>query len=105
MYPEVISTHFDSSINQFSPVMGDLERIVELDEKGAEKVRFEAVDYPSLVALRGNIDDYSIDAMIKAGININIPIRTGFVSRIEGASVVHDFATEADKIFTDPKAE
>lgn len=85
MLPEVQKTHFNYELNQNSPIMGDLERVVKRDENGAEVIAFEEVNYPLMLKTRPTVEYYSLEAMLKAGVNPNVPIHTGLNSRLEGA--------------------
>lgn len=101
----VLKAYFDESVNQCSPSRGDLQRVVNYDEDGNEFVTYVDVDYPSLVASRGSVLDWSLDALIKAGIDPRFPIHTGLNTRLEGVGVVEQFAAEADALFAAAEAE
>ena len=98
MLPEVQKTHYDYNIDGASPTCGDVERVVNKDEKGQEVISFVGVDYKLLEKSRPTVEYYDLQSMIKAGININVPIHTGINSRIEGADAVENMAS---KIFNE----
>lgn len=88
---------FDSSVPAFSPVFGDVERKVEFDEDGKEIVSFVPVDYKKINDERGTVDNWSLDSLLKAGINPNFGIHTGSsVSRIEGFDVIENASKDVD---------
>lgn len=94
----VLKSYFDASVNQSSPVQDDYNRIVNYDEDGNEFITYEKVDYPTLQASHGTVADWELNALLKAGVNPNFPIRTGNPTRIEGASVVAQMATIAEQV-------
>lgn len=80
----VLKCYFDKSVNQASRVCGDLVRVVNYDEKGNEFVTWEKFDYPTFQQSNGSALDWSLDSLLKAGINPDFGIRTGFNSRLDG---------------------
>ena len=94
---------FDTEISPFSPVIGDVERKVSFDEDGKEIVSFPEVDYKKLQASRGTVDNWSLDEMLKAGVDpgsINIHTASS-VSRFEVAGVIDQLEQDVDKLFDD----
>lgn len=85
----VLKTHYDKSVDVCSPVRGDLQRVVNYDEDGNELITWEPVDYKSIVAENGDVKNWSLNAMLKAGINpASLSIHTSAPSRIENESGV-----------------
>lgn len=84
-----------------SPVQSDFSRVEKFDELGNSYISYEPFDYPSHQASLGIWNDWSLDSLLKAGINPNFPIHTGFGTRLEGLSVVDEFSSAADKILSD----
>lgn len=88
---------FDFSLNPFSPAdMVDYERTVSYDEDEKEVISFVPVDYKKITESLGSVDNWSLSALLKAGINPNFGINTGSsVSRYEAVdsieSAVADF--------------
>lgn len=99
MFP--LSPHFDKTVDQRSPVQPDFARVVNYDEDGNEKITYRKVDYESLVESHGTVDAWSLDALLKAGVNPDFPIHTGNPTRIEGAAAVADLTAQAEKMFAD----
>lgn len=97
----VLSRYFSKNINQASPVQIDYERVVNYDKDGNEFVTWVEVDYPTLQASHGVVGDWSLDSLLKAGINPNFPISTGSPTRLEGVGVVNDAAAIAESIIND----
>lgn len=97
---DVLKKLFDKSVNQASPVQPDYTRVVRFDEDGNEIVSYEKTDYPSIQASHGFVTDWSLDALLKAGINPNFGIHTGLTTRIEGVGVVVEASAVADKILS-----
>lgn len=95
----VLDALFDKSIYPFSPVLKDVERKVSYDENGTEVVSYVPVDYKKLQQERGSVEMWSLDAMLKSGINPDIPIHTGNNTRFEGINDVNSASAEVENIF------
>lgn len=90
---------FNFEIDQFSPVFGDVERVCKFDEEGNERVSFKEVDYPSLVASRGTVEQYKLNNLLAANIDPNFKISTGQVSRVEGVEQLRTIQKDVDDFF------
>lgn len=97
----VLKKHFDKSVCQSSPVIGDVERKVSYDEDGNEFVSFVDVDYPAIQARNGEVNDWALNTLLKAGINPNISIHTGLSTRLEGVDAVNSAAAYLDEILAE----
>lgn len=97
----VLSAYFDKNVNQSSPVQKDYERVVNYDEDGNEFITYVEVDYPTLQASNGVVEDWSLKALLAAGINPNFGIHTGNPTRIEGINALNDAAAVAEQIISD----
>lgn len=97
----VLKAYFDSSINQCSPVSKDFVRVQNFDENGNEYITYEEFDYPTYQKSLGSVQDWSLDSLMKAGINPAFPIHTGLNTRLEGVDVINDIASIADAILSD----
>lgn len=97
----VLKAYFDPSVSQCSPSRGDFQRVVNYDSDGNEFISYEPIDYPALTASLGKISDWSLDALLKAGIDPSFPIHTGYGTRLEGFGVIDQFAAEADSILSE----
>lgn len=98
----VLKTYFNKKVNQCSPIQVDYQRIVKFDEDKNELISFEKVDYPALVKSNGTAEIWSLNNLLKAGINPNFPIKTGLNTRIEGAVEVEKASAVADQILSKP---
>lgn len=97
---------FDTSVKPFSPVFGDQERKVYYDEEGKEIVSFVPVDYKAYADSVGSVFDWSLDALVKAGINPNFPIHTSnSVSRIEGVNDIQSVSEQINLILDSKKED
>ena len=101
----VLKAYFDGSVNQCSPSRGDVQRVVNFDEDGNEFISYEPIDYPTLVASRGCVSDWSLNSLLSAGIDPKFNIHTGLNTRLEGASIVNDMAAQADALFAEGEKE
>lgn len=97
----VLKKYFDKKINQSSPVQVDYNRVCKYDEDGKEFIVFEKVDYPKIQKSNGKVKDWTLDALLAAGINPNFPLHTGYNTRIEGVDVIKQAEATADAIFAD----
>ena len=81
-----------------SPVQPDYNRVVQYDEEGNEIVTYEEVDYPKVQASLGSWTDWSLNTLLKAGINPDFGIHTGNPTRLEGVDMIADLSAQADAI-------
>ena len=93
-----ILKHDPNMCNQASPVQEDVDRVVHYDEDGNEFITYVPVDYPKIQKSHGSWKDWSLNALLAAGVNPNIPIHTGNPTRLEGISTVSQFESIADEI-------
>lgn len=96
-----LKKYFDRSVNQSSPVKGDVRRVVKYDEEGNEFVTYEPVDYPTLQAEIGSVAMWSLNSLLAAGINPDFPIHTGNPTRLEGIGVIEQASAIADSLLAD----
>ena len=96
-----LKAYFNYSLNQSSPIQTDLQRVVNYDELGNEFITWEPIDYSSLQASHGSASDWSLDSLIKAGIDPAFPIHTGNPTRLEGVGVINDAASIVDEILSE----
>ena len=75
---------YDESARVQSRVRPDFDRVVNVDEDGNEKITWEMVDYPKIQESLGSFQLWSLDALLKAGINPDFGIKTGFNTRLDG---------------------
>lgn len=97
----VLSKYFDKSVDQASPVQKDFARKVNYDGKGNEVITYEEVDYPSLQDSLGVVQDWSLNALLKAGVNPQFPISTGINTRLEGLDALAEASALADQILAE----
>ena len=97
----VLKMYFNPKVNQCSPVIGDVQRVVSHLDDGTEVITFVPVDYPAIQRSLGSVDDWSLSALLKAGIDPNFPIHTGNNTRLEGIDVLSQFEAEADAILNE----
>ena len=79
----------------------DYKRVVSHDEDGNEYVTWEPIDYASYQKSLGFVGDWSLDSLLKAGINPNFPIHTGSNTRLEGITELENIAAYADTILNE----
>ena len=91
---------FNYELDQSSPVQDDVARIVNYDEDGNEFITYEKVDYPKLQRSLGSVLDWSLSALLKAGVNPNFPIHTGNSTRLDGLDALTAFENMADEVLS-----
>lgn len=101
MFKNALTRLFDYELNQASPVQDDFVQVEKRDEDGNILTVYEKFDYPNHQSSLGTVNDWSLDALLRAGINPNFPIHTGNNTRLEGAAAVEGFAAEAESILAE----
>lgn len=96
-----LKNNFDYRVNQYSPVIGEKQRIVNYDAKGNEFVTYEDVDLQAIQKSLGSVKDWSLDSLLKAGVSPEFPIHTSYGTRLEGLKSVEDFSRVADEILSE----
>lgn len=97
----ILAANFNKEVVQSSPVQADFERKVSYDEDGNEFVSFVEVDYPKIQQENGTVDMWNLNALLKAGINPNFPIRTGLNTRLEGVDTINSAVATLDEILAE----
>lgn len=92
---------FNYQLNQCSPVKDDEVRKVNYDEDGNELITYVKFDYAKYQASLGHVNDWSLDALLKAGINPDFPIHTGNNTRLEGLDTIAQAEAIADSLLSD----
>lgn len=88
------TTQFDYGLNQYSPIVDEHSRIVEFDDDGKEVVSYKKTDLPAITKSLGTAGDWSLNKLLKAGINPDFGIHTSSPSRLENASEVAQASEE-----------
>ena len=101
----VISKYFNKDLNQSSPVQIDLARVVNLDDEGNEFITWEEVDYSKIQASLGTGDQWSLNALLAAGIDPSFPIHTGNPTRLDGFTEVMNAIDVINSELDAPAAE
>ena len=81
-----------------SPVTPDYDRVVNVDEKGEEHITFEKVDYPKIQGSLGTFGMWSLRYLLKAGINPDFGIKTGFTTRLGGLNALDSGIDAINKV-------
>lgn len=104
----VLKHLFNSRIDQRSLVFPDFDLVKQFDKQGKEVPTFVKTDYEKIVASHGSVDFWSLDALMLAGINPDMPISTSASTRLYGDDAVESAIAEAmpeiEKLET-PKTE
>lgn len=79
-----------------SPIQVDFNRVVNHDDDGNEFITYEEFDYPKYQQSLGKWNDWSLDSLLKAGIDPAFPIHTGMNTRLEGVDVLNGIISDLD---------
>lgn len=93
--------HFDPTVNQSSRVTIDLVRVVHTDEKGKEYVTFEPFDASSYQKELGPVENWDLQALIKAGVDPRFVIHTGGTTRMDSEAQLNEFVSQADSLLNE----
>ena len=105
MVKNALTRLFDYELKQASPVRDDLVQVEKRDEDGNVFTVYEKFDYPKHQASLGSVSDWSLNSLLRAGVNPNFSIHTGLPTRIEGASVVASAAAQVESILNEKKED
>lgn len=72
-----------------SPSCDTMKRVVNYDENGNEFITFEKEDLLTYQKSLGLVTDWSLDALLKAGVNPNFSIQTGYATRLDGLDALN----------------
>ena len=89
---------FDAKQSQKSPVIQEISRKIDYDEKGNEYVSFVPVDVKEIQKSLGSVDNWSLEALTKAGIDPKFGIHTSNPTRAEGFGALNDAVATLDSI-------
>lgn len=101
----VLKKYFNHELNQSSPVQKDYRRVSKVDENGCEHITFVEVDYPALQKSFGFADDWSLQNLVKAGINPDFQIATTFSTRLDAQNYLNGLSQAIDTLFPAEPAE
>ena len=79
----------------------DYVPVSEVDDSGKEYSAYKLVDYPSIIKSHGKVTLWSLDALMKAGIDPKFGISTGFGTRLQGVDELNRASSVADSILSD----
>lgn len=101
----VLSTYFSKRVPKSDPILVDFIPAVLVDEEGKQYLDFVEVDYPSIIKSNGKVTDWSLDALVKAGVNPDFKISTSFGTRLQGYDHLQNLLGAADQILSESKTE
>lgn len=90
----MVKKYYDKKNAHGTPIQVDYARVVKYDDEGAELISYEKVDYKKIQESHGKVGDWSLNALLKAGIDPSFPIHTSFSTRLEGLDTVNTAASE-----------
>lgn len=100
----VLEKYVNENAPLYSPMIEDVQRISNFDNEGNEIVTYAPVDNSAIVKANGSAINWSLNALLAAGVNPNFPIHTGVGTRLDGyadvanaAAGINALLDEADK--------
>lgn len=100
----VLQKFFNVSVSHFSPVIPEVIRKVEFDEAGVELVHFVPLDSWAVIKSNGNVSDWSLDNLIKSGVNPrSMSVITSSPSRFENVGVVQKLSADVESVLDSVK--
>lgn len=90
----VLKSYFNHSVNQNAQVSDVYLLVDKVDKDGNTILVPQKIDYAEIQKSHGTVDMWSIDALMKAGINPAFNIHTGNVTRLEGIYDVNSVLSE-----------
>lgn len=92
-----VQKHLFNPISQFSPVIPTYDLQKCYDEEGNVIMTWEKTNGDSLIRANGSADLWSLDALMKAGINPeSMHIHTGYSTRLDGINDLQSVAAEVE---------
>lgn len=101
----ILKAYFDKNVDQESRVVPDYIRKVNYDNDGNEFITYEEVDLQKFQESLGTVDMWSLDALLKAGIDPAFSIHTGLNTRLEGVGIVNSAVDIIDQFLSDNAQE
>lgn len=86
----VLKAFFDRSLNQAHPPVKETCLKFELTSDGAEIATFPEIDLREIQNSHGLASDWSLGALVKAGVNPSFGTHTSPGTRMEGVSAIND---------------
>lgn len=81
----VLTAYFDSKLNQESPVKETLVLVKKVGKDGEDIFTYEPLDGEKLIKENGTAADWSLKALLAAGINpASLSVSTGYATRLDG---------------------
>lgn len=96
---------FNYELNQSSPVFEETVRVVDHDEDGNEYVSYVPFDSAAFQKSLGSVTDWSLDSLIKAGIDPKFNIHTSNPTSLEGTGSISSWSQIADEILAENSVE
>lgn len=72
------------------------------DESGNISVRYYDIDCAAIIKDHGSVEDWSLDNLLKAGVDPSFPIHTSPNARIDSFGELSTFEDIADALLGDP---
>lgn len=86
--------------SQVSPVIPEYVPVKKIDEDGMEYYAFTLADNKSVIASLGTADQWSLNALLKAGINPqSMSIHTSYATRLEGVGDIQEIEQSVNDFF------
>lgn len=94
----VLEKYVNANARMQSPLIGDVQRVVNYDKNGNEIITYAPVDNSAIVKANGSANNWTLNSLLAAGVNPNFPIHTGVGTRLDGYADVANAAAEINAL-------
>lgn len=101
----VLEKYCNASAVFQSPYQEDKRRTVNYDSDGNELISYPVVDGSEIVKANGSFLNWSLNALLSAGINPDFAIHTGFSSRLDGYSSVLEAVSSIESLLPEESSD
>lgn len=105
MSKNALTRNFNYGLDQRSPALGELSRVEKHLNDGSTVVSYEPTDFDAIRSSFGSIDDWSLNALKKAGVNPDFPIHTSAPSRMESVAMLQDLVARGNALLDSLSSE
>lgn len=81
-----LSKYYNRELDKCSPIQKSYDLVSDFSD-GREVKSFVETDYPKIVESHGTVEDWSLESLMKAGVNPSFSIHTSSGSRLDEATV------------------
>lgn len=92
-------------IGHYSPIVQDYRRVDSFDDLGKAYTAFIPCSGKDVTLELGSVDNWSLQKLVKAGIDPNTGIHTGYATRLDGLNDLASLSNMADTLTSKSEAD